>query len=419
MSTLVHSPARSALLGLLVGSVASLAGCSVFGGKADCSGCSTAAQPNASDRTAMGVVEATRGPRFVGGETLVLPKVESTMLVAIYGETPAGPALPGASGEANLRQVSFAMEGGDFTPDIDRGGTFLIYASRQHAERFDLYRKSVDGRTVTQLTSDPADDMMPAISPDGSKVAFVSNRTGNWDLFVMTIDGGPPTQMTFDRDDEVQPTWSPDGRSLAFARRNSRTGRWEIWTTDTTQPGATTYLCDGFLPRWCPDGTESKLLFQRARQQGSRLFGIWTVDVVNGEATSPTEIVSAVDAAVIQPAWSPDGRRIVFATVTDSSVAAGQPGASTESGQTVSTLPEQADLWIVNADGSGRINLISDVFRNMQPVWSQSDRIYFVSNRSGVENIWALTPASSVAPADGSPVAPRSGSVVGASEQQH
>jgi TolB protein len=253
----------------------------------------------------------------------------------------------------------------------------LVYASRQHSERFDLYRKSVDGRTVTQLTSDPADDMMPAISPDGTRIAFVSNRAGNWDVYAMPIEGGAPTQITFDGDDEVQPTWSPDGSTIAFARRNRRTDRWEIWTADTRLPGATTYLCDGFLPRWCPDPKANKLLFQRARQQGSRLFGVWTVDIVDGEATNPTEIVSAQDAAVVQPAWSPDGSHIVFATIMDPT----------------STAASHTDLWTIKADGSGRINLTSDRFRNMQPVWGRNDRIYFVSNRGGVENIWSLAPS--------------------------
>jgi TolB protein len=370
----MSAPIRLSALSLASCCIAGLSGCAMFQRPAPV----TAPEP-APTSTAMSVDEATRGPRFVGGERVDLPAPESTMLVALFGETGAGPVASGANSERNLQQVSFALEGGDFTPDIDPEGRTLIYASRQHSERFDLYRKSVGGRTVTQLTSDPADDMMPAISPDGTRIAFVSNRAGNWDVYVMPAEGGAPTQITFDRDDEVQPTWSPDGSTLAFARRNRRTDRWEIWTADTKLPGSTTYLCDGFLPRWRPnpsaDPKQNKLLFQRARQQGSRLFGVWTVDILDGQATNPTEIVSAQDAAVVQPAWSPDGSHIVFTTIMDpTGDAAGH-----------------ADLWIIKADGSGRINLTSDRFRNMQPVWSRNDRIYFVSNRSGVDNIWCLT----------------------------
>ncbi len=323
------------------------------------------------------------------------------MIVGLFGENASGgePAGP-AEAEANLKQISFATEGGDFTPDIDPHGRFVIYASKQHSENFDLYRKSVDGRTVTQLSSDPADDMMPTLSPDGSKVAFVSNRSGNWDVFVMPFEGGPATQLSFESDDEVQPTWSPDGRTLAFSRKNGRTGRWEIWSSDATQPSGATYLCDGFLPRWCPDAKQSKLLFQRARQQGSRLYGIWTVDLVAGEAMHPTEIVSAQNAAIIQPNWSPDGSRIVFTTVVDPSAQG-------------TDLPEQSDLWIVNLDGTGRTSLTSGKFRNMQPVWGPEDRVYFVSNRGGIENVWTVSAAVG-APA-GQMTAPH-GAVAGAHE---
>ncbi|MBL9147276.1 MAG: PD40 domain-containing protein [Phycisphaerae bacterium] len=306
-----------------------------------------------------------------------------TMTVGLYGEVdPNSTPRAGSEGEGNLRQISFAPEGGDFTPDIDRSGSFLVYASKQHSERFDLYRKSIEGRTVTQLTADESDDIMPVLSPDGANLAFSSNRNGNWDVFVMPASGGPATQMTFESDDEVQPTWSPDGKQLAFARMNKRTSRWEIWMSNALVPSSATYLTDGFLPRWCPDPKQtperSKLLFQRARQQGSRLYSVWTIDLMDGEAANPTEIVTAQNAAIIQPNWSPDGMQIVFTTVV-------------EPGSQGSELPERSDLWVVNVDGTGRRMLTSGPFRNMQPVWGPDAKVYFVSNRSGIENLWAVS----------------------------
>jgi TolB protein len=306
------------------------------------------------------------------------PAFSNVVTVGLFGETAPGEApTTTQQGEGNLKQISFAPEGGDFTPDVDRTGTFLVYASKQHSESFDLYRKAVDGRTITQITSDPSEDMMPAISPDGRRIAFVSNRNGNWDVFTMSADGGRPAQITFETDDEVQPTWSPDGKQLAFSRKNARTGRWEIWTADADRPSGSTFLCEGFLPRWSPDASRNQLLFQRARQQGSRFYSVWTVDLVQGQAVNPTEIVSAQNAAVIQPNWSPDGSKIVFTTVVD----------PTSQG---SDLPEQSDLWVVDVDGSNRTSLTKGAFRNMQPVWAADGRIYFVSNRGGVENLWSI-----------------------------
>ena len=346
-------------------------------------------------------------PQFVGAHMSEASSSElrgNVMAVGLFGESRDGvESSMQVAADSNMKQVSFAIEGGDFTPDIDRQGRFVMYASKQHSQSFDLYRKSIDGRTVTQISTDPADDMMPALSPDGSKVAFVSNRAGNWDVFVMPSEGGPATQLTSEADEEVQPTWSPDGKRLAFARKNARTARWEIWSTDATQPTGATYLCDGFLPRWCPDAKTSKLLFQRARQQGSRLYGVWTVDLVNGEAMHPTEIMSAQNAAIIQPNWSPDGSRIVFTTVVD-------PASQS------ADLPEQCDLWIVNLDGTGRTSLTSSRFRNMQAVWGPDDRIYFVSNRGGIENLWAVSATKPSAPIE--PFATK-GAVAGAHESKH
>ncbi|MFM2165307.1 MAG: hypothetical protein RL325_1744, partial [Planctomycetota bacterium] len=80
--------------------------------------------------------------------------------------------------------------------------------------------------------------------------------------------------------------------------------------------------------------------------------------------------------AVLQPSWAPDGGKIVFTTVVS-------PGSDAE-------WPEQSDIWIINADGTSRIGLTNGRFRNMQPTWGADGRVYFVSNRNGIENIWSI-----------------------------
>jgi TolB protein len=103
---------------------------------------------------------------------------------------------------------------------------------------------------------------------------------------------------------------------------------------------------------------------------------VWTTELVQGEGLSPTEIVSAKNAAVLQPGWSPSGDKIVFTTVVN-------PGGDAE-------WPTQSDIWIINADGTRRIGLTNGRFRNMQPTWGADGRVYFVSNRGGIENIWSM-----------------------------
>ena len=285
------------------------------------------------------------------------------------------------SGDENLTQISFATEGSDFDPDLAPDGSWMVFASTQHHEQADLYRKSVDGRVVTQLTNDPSQDVMPEVSPDGSRVAFASDRHGNWDVFVMSTDGGPITQITFDGAQELHPTWSPDGEHLCYCRFNDRTGQWELWTLAVDRPSARSFVCEGMFPRWSPDQSRDRILFQKSRKRGERLYGVWTIDLVDGDGVNPTEIVAAGDAAIMHPTWSPDGNRIAYTTVADPSVSA-------------DGMPVECDIWSIAADGSGRIALTSGGFRNLRPNWGPDGRVYFVSNRGGHDVIWAVSGAT-------------------------
>ncbi len=282
------------------------------------------------------------------------------------------------TGATNLTQISFAAEGADFDPDVSRDGEWMVFASTQHHQQPDLYRKSVDGRVVTQLTSDPGQDLMPEISPDGRRVAFASDRLGNWDVFVMSADGGPVTQVTFDAAQELHPTWSPDGDKLCYCRYNDRTGGWELWTLAIDKPGTPSFVCEGMFPRWSPEGDDDRVLFQRSRKRGDRLYGVWTIDIVDGEGVNPTEIVAAGDAAIMHPTWSPGGKRIAYTVVHDPSVA-------------VDGMPVESDIWTIGHDGTGRIALTTGGYRNMRPEWSRDGRVFFMSNRGGQDVIWAAS----------------------------
>lgn len=314
--------------------------------------------------------------------------IRRTNLVGLYGEiagSDVGASAP-FDGERNLRQVSYADEGSCFDPDVDRSGQWLAFASTRHRATSDIYLKSTTGRTITQITADPADDLMPAFDPAGDRLAFASNRAGDWNIYITTIDGSPAIQLTNSPDDELHPTWSPDGRQLAYCRLGARSARWEIWCVDVDNPAVHRFLEYGLFPQWSPDVTRNKILFQRSRQRGSRFHAIWTIDVINGESMYPTEIVSAANAAVINPTWSPDARRIAFVTVVDPDLSdAFNPG--------------EADLWVVDLDGTRRTMLTSGQFANFQPVWSPDGSVFFVSDRSGVENIWAISTRGLSSPA--------------------
>ena len=278
----------------------------------------------------------------------------------------------------NIAQVSFTDVGSDFDADIDSTGSFLVYASTQHDHDSDIYRKNIDGRTTTQLTSDPGHDLMPEVSPDGSRIAFTSNRNGNWDVFVMPVLGGPAVQMTSGKENELHPTWSPDGKSMAYCRFNERSVQWEIWTVDFDQPSACSFVCEGMFPRWSGEQGVDRLLFQRARKRGEQLYGIWTIELRNGNGCNPTEILSAGDVAIMHPTWSPDGSRIAFTAVPDPSNTAGD-------------MPVSAEIWTIDLDGTSKTVLSAGGFRNMRPSWGANGRVFFTSNRAGIDNIWSVS----------------------------
>ncbi len=279
----------------------------------------------------------------------------------------------------NLWRVTYAQEGADFDPEIDPSGLWMVYASTQHRETADIYIKRVNSTTVTQITDDPADDMMPTFSPNGKQIAFASKRSGNWNIYLMNIDGGQVIELTSSPADEIHPTFSPDGTRVAYSVLGMQSGQWEIAVIDLERPQQPRYITNGLFPNWSP--VEDKILFQRARQRGTYWFSVWTLDLEGYEGKRPTEIAASRNAAAITPSWSADGENIVFATVVNPD-------------DPIQSKPVQADIWVVRKDGSGRANLTNSPFANLQPVWSSDGTVYFVSNRSegGLDNIWAIKP---------------------------
>jgi TolB protein len=307
----------------------------------------------------------------------------------------------------NIARVTFAQEGSDFDPSLSRDGATLAYASTQHRATSDIYVKSVASRTTTRLTNDPAQDMMPRISPDGSLIAFASDRSGNWDIFVMPITGGKAVQLTQGVEHEIAPSWSPDGTRLVYSRMGSTSGRWEMWVADVASPDVASFIGYGLFPQWCPvaatgaNGAD-RILYQLGRERGRKTFGIWTLDFESGKAGNTTQIASDAENALINPCWSPDGQWIIYAQAPADQHARRQPSAQSErdarSGGNVGT-PRDASLFMIAANGESQVRLTTGVGTALSPAWSKGamgERVYFVSNRDGSDNIWSLDLASAV-----------------------
>jgi len=300
--------------------------------------------------------------------------------VSDFGDLPNRSDVPYFSRTAaSLLRHTFAQEGSDFDPSLAPDGHWLVFASTRHNVKPDLYYKQVDGVAVTQLTSDPSSDIQPAISPDGMRVAFASDRSGNWDIWVVSLDGMQPVQITSSGSDEVHPSWSSDGTKIVYCSLPPQ-GQWELWIADaTTGGGNARFIGYGLFPEWSPVG--DTIVYQRARERGSRWFSIWTMQLVSGEPRYPTEIAASADAALITPSWSRDGAKIAYATVTP---AAAEPGLGLNQ--------SAADIWVVDAQGRGRMRLTDGHTANYGPAWSPAHRVYFTSDREGHEAVWSLLP---------------------------
>ncbi len=307
--------------------------------------------------------------------------------ISVYGDVREGRTkTPEFDGAENLAQITFAPVGADFDPTVSSDGRRLAFSSTRHNSTADIYLQRVGSRTVTQLTSDPANDVMPAFSPQGARLAFASDRAGSWDIYLVNASGGQAVQLTDDPAEELHPSWSPDGSEIAYCRLGPTSGRWELWVVEVDRPGVKRFVAYGLFPEWSPRG--DKILFQRPRERGDRLFSVWTIDIVNGEGVRPTEIASSASAAIVNPTWSPDGARIAFAAIPNPTHRVGE-------------RPEGADLWITQVDGGGRANLTGGRYVNLMPAWGPGNQIFFISDRGGRDNIWSLVPNRAIIAAQG------------------
>lgn len=87
-----------------------------------------------------------------------------------------------------------------------------------------------------QSLTDQASDTAPAVSPDGKRIAFMSQRDGDWDIYVVNSDGSGLRQLTNDPASDGLPVWSPDGRAIAFA--SNRGGPWAVWAVTPEGSGS-------------------------------------------------------------------------------------------------------------------------------------------------------------------------------------
>jgi Tol biopolymer transport system component len=181
-------------------------------------------------------------------------------------------------------------------------GTRIAFAS-QRGGTFDIYVMNADGRGTRQLTSTKDDDNHPTWSPDGHRVAFA--RSG--DIYVMDADGSNPRRISDETVEETEPAWSPSGDWIAYVRRTPGTSVREVWLLRPNGTGRRALTSQGataYTPAWSPDA--SRVAF--ASNADSSSFEIHTIGI-DGKGLRSV-VPTAGD--MFEPAWSPDGSMIAF-----------------------------------------------------------------------------------------------------------
>jgi serine/threonine protein kinase/Tol biopolymer transport system component len=204
------------------------------------------------------------------------------------------------------------QEGIETFPSLDPNGEFFLF-TKVTPDGSDVYLQRIGGGNPINLTpNSPAEDSQPAYSPDGSRIAFESQRDGGG-IYLMGATGESVRRLT---DFGYDPAWAPGGRELAVATLpgadpRGRTGRSQLWRVDAgtgrktlATPG------DAVQPSWSPHGW--RIAYWGLPANSSQRV-IWTVST---ESAAPADPVPAIQDEFVDwsPVWSPDGRYLYFAS---------------------------------------------------------------------------------------------------------
>ncbi len=165
-----------------------------------------------------------------------------------------------------------------------------------------------DGSNPVNLTEHPSNDHCPAWSPDGTRIAFHSDREGESDLYIMYADGTGVTRLTHGPGRNLAPDWSPDGTRLAFTANEHGWQIYVINTGGTERMQVTDLLGYNGTPAWSPTDSATIAFYYEDKHYSS------AIHTIRPDGTGMLRLTSGGTYHDIHPSWSPEGDQIVFAS---------------------------------------------------------------------------------------------------------
>jgi len=237
--------------------------------------------------------------------------------------------------ETGVRRLTFEAAD-DYDPAWSVDGTRLAFVSDRTGSP-NIYVLNVEQALqdpkqaeILQLTDNAFENLKPAWSPDGTHLLFESNRDGNWEIYLVGAEGGEQTRVTNNSKGDNNPAWSPDGNLIGFS--SFRDGNWEIYTikVDGSDPQRLTHNDrNDYDPVWSPDG--SQIAYESHIDLGVEIC------VMDSDGEDQHQLTYN-GAVTYDPVWSPDGGRILYS---------------------VHNRGDNPGLHWMNSDGSGQEYLLA------------------------------------------------------------
>ena len=241
----------------------------------------------------------------------------------------------------------------------------ILFVSQRDGNQ-EIY-KQILGARLQRLTFEEGLDLDPALSPDGTKMAYVSTINRSFEIVVMELKSRKRQQLTFELKSDFQPTWSPDGKRIAFA--SNRTGDFDIYIIDANGENLTqmtdNFPWDDSWPHWSPVSEE--IVFTSHRHGG---VDVYLLDVRTGDQKQLTNF----NYRTVYPKWSPGGTKIAFVSAIREEIP-----------------PRGRMIWRMKPDGTDLEALVMDGELNDEPAFSPDDKwLAFTSEKDKNVEIYSM-----------------------------